>query len=93
MQVTVSQEAEHAKQSVCAMKVQAPACPWEFYICKALQGRVAPAMQAMFLDATRLYLSPASSVMLTPYGQHGTLQDLLNAHLKAGKVSTNPSST
>lgn len=77
---------DSARQPVYAMKVQMPACPWEFYICKVLQGRVAAAMRPMFLDADRLYLLSGCSVMLNPYGQHGTLQDLLNSHLRAGKV-------
>ena len=69
-----------------AMKVQKPACPWEFYICKVLQGRITPAMRPMIMEADRLYMLPNCSVLLSRYERHGTLQDLLNAHLKAGKV-------
>lgn len=83
-----NQMEDSARQPVHAMKVQMPACPWEFYICKVLQGRVAAAMRPMFLDADRLYLLSDCSVMLIPYGQHGTLQDLLNSHLRAGQVKS-----
>jgi hypothetical protein len=69
------------------MKVQSPPCPWEFYICKVLQGRVAPVSRSLFLSADMLYLLPKHSVMLTPYGRRGTLQDMLNAYLRKGKVS------
>ena len=79
---------DSARQPIYAMKVQMPACPWEFYICKVLQGRVAAAMRPMFLDADRLYILSGCSVMLNPYGQHGTLQDLLNSRLRAGKVKS-----
>jgi len=70
-----------------AMKVQSPPCPWEFYICKVLQGRVPPVSRSMFLSADMLYLLPKHSVMLTPYGRRGTLQDMMNAYLRKGKVS------
>lgn len=73
--------------SLHAMKVQSPPCPWEFYICKVLQGRVAPVSRSLFLSADMLYLLPKHSVMLTPYGRRGTLQDMLNAYLRKGKVS------
>ncbi|KAL0028930.1 hypothetical protein WJX77_006541 [Trebouxia sp. C0004] len=68
-----------------AMKIQSPPCPWEFYICKVLQGRIAPVSRSLFLSADMLYLLPKHSVMLTPYGRRGTLQDLLNAYLRKGK--------
>lgn len=88
LQVKLQSDANrNSTQAVYAMKVQMPACPWEFYICKVLQGRVAPAMQSMFLGADRLYLLSDRSVMLNPYSQHGTLQDLLNSHLRDGKVN------
>ena len=73
--------------SVQAMKVQSPPCPWEFYMCKVLQGRVPPVSRSSFLRADMLYLLPKHSVMLSPYGKRGTLQDLLNAYLRKGKVS------
>ncbi len=69
------------------MKVQSPPFPWEFYICKVLQGRVSPVTRNLFLKADMLYLMPDRSVMLTPYGKRGTLQDMLNAYLRKGKVS------
>ena len=69
-----------------AMKVQSPPCPWEFYVCKVLQGRVPPVYRSLFLRADMLYLLPSHSIMLTPYGRRGTLQDMLNAYLRKGKV-------
>lgn len=69
-----------------ALKIQSPPCPWEFYICKVLQGRLPPASRSLFLNAHSLYLLPDHSVMLTPFGQRGTLQDLLNSYLRKGKV-------
>ncbi|KAA6426177.1 MAG: checkpoint serine threonine- kinase BUB1-like, partial [Trebouxia sp. A1-2] len=68
-------------------QVQSPPCPWEFYICKVLQGRVAPGSLSLFLSADMLYLLPKHSVMLTPYGRRGTLQDMLNAYLRKGKAA------
>lgn len=69
-----------------ALKLQSPPCPWEFYICKVLQGRLPPASRSLFLNAQMLYLLPDHSAMLTPFGQRGTLQDLLNSYLRKGKV-------
>ncbi|KAK9809232.1 hypothetical protein WJX72_011796 [[Myrmecia] bisecta] len=71
--------------SPVALKLQAPACAWEFYICKALRGRATPALRSCFVDARRLFLAPDLSVLETPAGQQGTLQDLVNIHLKAGQ--------
>ena len=88
VQVAKSEDARKssAVSALFALKIQSPSCPWEFYICKVLQGRVPPASRSLFLAADMLYLSPTHSGMLTPCGKRGTLQDLLNAYMRKGKV-------
>ncbi|PRW05791.1 mitotic checkpoint serine threonine- kinase BUB1 [Chlorella sorokiniana] len=66
-----------------ALKHEAPPCPWEWYICKALAGRLPadPAVRQRFADPAALLLGQRSSVLVAPLGPHGSLQDLLNAYL------------
>ena len=69
-----------------ALKVQSPACAWEFYICRALQGRASPSLTGCFMHATRLFLGPGMSVLEARCERCGTLQDVINGYLKVGKV-------
>ena len=65
-----------------ALKLEYPPCPWEWLLCKALEGRVAPEKTAV-LGLSMMLLSEEFSVIVMPKGQHGTLQDLLNRFLGA----------
>ncbi|KAL4440602.1 hypothetical protein ABPG75_003603 [Micractinium tetrahymenae] len=72
-----------------ALKHEAPPCPWEWYICKALASRLpveAPADRARFIDPSALLLGARSSVLVAPLGPHGSLQELVNAHLSKGQA-------
>lgn len=68
-----------------ALKVEAPPCPWEWYICKALQGRVPLAARHLFIDPQALLLGECSSVLVLPLGAHGSLQAALNLYLMRGQ--------
>ena len=63
-----------------ALKVEEPACPWELYICKVIAGRVDDS--SMFIRPLALMLGSHIGVLQMPLGLHGSLQDLLNSHLK-----------
>ena len=68
-----------------ALKVESPACPWEWYMCKVVAGRVPEAQRGLFLDPSALVLGPGASIVEMPRGNHGSLHDLLNACLKRGE--------
>lgn len=68
-----------------ALKVESPACPWEWYVCKVVAGRVPAAQRGAFLDPSYLALGPGASFVEMPRGRHGSLHDLLNAYLKKGE--------
>jgi checkpoint serine/threonine-protein kinase len=68
-----------------ALKLESPPCPWEWYLCRAVQGRVPPAARAAFLDPHALLLGAGASVLVMPRGRHGSVQDLLNLFLRRGQ--------
>jgi hypothetical protein len=65
-----------------ALKVEEPACPWELYICKVVAGRVED--RWLFTKPSALMLGSQMGILQMPLGVHGSLQDLLNAHLAVG---------
>lgn len=67
------------------LQVQRPACPWEFYIYRQLDVRIPAAERRGFGTAKRAFCYAGTSVLVAPYGEHGTLQDLVNAYLAAGQ--------
>lgn len=67
-----------------ALKVEAPPCPWEWYICRALQGRLPADQRQAFIDPSVLLLGSRCSVLVQPYSRHGSLQQALNLFLAAG---------
>eukprot|EP00951_Prasinocladus_malaysianus_P028675 scaffold262196_cov46-Prasinocladus_malaysianus.AAC.1 len=72
--------------SLAVVKVQQPACLWEFYIGRALSGRLEDSRNAMrFINMKRLHVSSAASFLVTNLGTYGTLQDLVNAHRMKGQ--------
>lgn len=74
-----------AKRADVALKVEAPACPWEWYVCKVVAGRVPDNRRTSFLDPYALTIGPGASIMEMPRGTHGSLQDVLNVYLKKGE--------
>jgi hypothetical protein len=73
--------------SDAALKVQLPPCVWEFYACRALHGRCEARMRPAFMRADRIFLLGNRSALLSPMaGSRGTLQDVLNSHLRVGQV-------
>jgi len=67
-----------------AVKVEYPPCPWEWLLCKALAGRN-DKKDLSILMPTTMCLGSELSAMVMPLCEFGTLQDLLNGHLKLGK--------
>ena len=64
-----------------ALKVEYPPCPWEFLLCKIIEGRSAPDA-CLTVNPTKMLLHERFSVLVMPRGS-GTLQDLLNMYLSA----------
>jgi hypothetical protein len=52
------------------------------YICKVVQGRLSPSAAAAFFNPSQLILGDLFSLLVGPFRTHGSLQDLLNLHLK-----------
>lgn len=78
--------AESAGETL-ALKVQDPGSAWEFYISRVLQGRLPEELRAGFgCPQQLLMLEGGAAALLMPLGAHGSLQDLLNAHLTQGRV-------
>jgi hypothetical protein len=69
-------------ENLVALKVEEPACPWELYICKVVAGRVED--RSLFTKPVALMLGSQMGVLQMPLGVHGSLQELLNAHLAEG---------
>jgi hypothetical protein len=69
-----------------ASQVQQPPCAWEAGMCRALQRRLPEAQRCAFVCADACLLGPGASLLLSPMGRLGTLQDLINLHRKAGQV-------
>lgn len=78
-------QVEH-EGSRAALKLQRPPCVWEFYVLRALHTRCPPTSRCLFGTALRLFNMPTSTGLLLSLGRHGTLQDLVNAHLRAKMV-------
>lgn len=67
-----------------AVKVEYPPCPWEWLLCKALAGRN-DQKDVCIVMPTKMCVGSKFSAMVMPLCEYGTLQDLLNDHLKVGK--------
>ncbi|GAB4819516.1 hypothetical protein N2152v2_006562 [Parachlorella kessleri] len=79
-------QATTADGSPVALKLEAPPCPWEWYICQVLQARTHEAdLRCGFIDPLSLVVGAGSSVLVTPHGGGGSVQDLLNIFLKQGQ--------
>lgn len=74
-------------ETLMALKVEAPPCPWEFYIGRVLHGRMASMVGAdRFLQMRRLHLETEASFLFTSLGTHGTLHDLVNLYRIKGQA-------
>ncbi|PKA46696.1 checkpoint serine/threonine-protein kinase [Apostasia shenzhenica] len=72
--------------NVVALKIQRPGFPWEFYMYRQLDERIANDERTSFGFAHAVYLFADSSILVTEYLHHGTLQDAINSHLVTQKV-------
>lgn len=68
--------------SELALKLEYPPCPWEWLLCKALEGRAAPDA-CRIVRPVKMLLSEKFSIIVMPKSTRGTLQDLLNRYLGA----------
>ena len=69
-----------------ALKVAFPPSVWEWEAARRLAARLGPALSpSVFLPPAALHvLGSAASVMVSPFGERGTLQDVINAYLPRG---------
>lgn len=79
-----------------AIKVQTSRLArWEWMVCKRLVGRIDPSHAEGVVQPSALHLvgggdavrgsDAAVGVLIMPFGDHGTLQDVLNSYLRVGK--------
>ncbi|KAJ1927622.1 protein kinase [Tieghemiomyces parasiticus] len=69
-----------APQSIYrALKVEVGGTPWEFFILGQLHRRLDPIPAASVVRATQCYTFRDESYLVTPYHEHGTLVDAINA--------------
>ncbi|KAG0479002.1 hypothetical protein HPP92_013721 [Vanilla planifolia] len=66
---------------VVALKIQRPAFPWEFYMYRQLDERIPSEERSYFGVAHKMHIFADSSILVTDYLSHGTLQDAMNSHL------------
>ncbi|KAH0454771.1 hypothetical protein IEQ34_016695 [Dendrobium chrysotoxum] len=71
---------------VVALKIQRPAFVWEFYMYRLLDERIRSEERSSFGFAHRAHIYADSSILVTDYLPHGTLQDAINSHLVTNKV-------
>lgn len=85
-------EDDHDKLGGLAIKVQsARLAKWEWVVCKRLAERLDDASTAGVLQPKELHLLGGSTsfdsntgVVVMPFGEHGTLQDVVNSYLRVG---------
>lgn len=80
------QQVDGRLSEVFAIKIQSPACPWEFYICDQLQRRADVIFSEKFIKAWRMFLYDKKSFLVLPYSGYGTLLDVINARKTANKA-------
>ncbi|XP_076055680.1 uncharacterized protein LOC143033920 [Oratosquilla oratoria] len=73
------------------LKVEKPACHWEFYICHELRQRLkAQKRPEHILDSVlrmnRGYFFSNGSIMVNPYHKHGSLLNAINVYRKTGSL-------
>ncbi|XP_046394781.1 uncharacterized protein LOC124162323 [Ischnura elegans] len=66
-------------KKMVALKVQKPACPWEFYISNEINSRVTDhLMKNSFMNVKEACIFNDGSVLISDYMEHGTLLDIIN---------------
>ncbi|XP_046394845.1 uncharacterized protein LOC124162375 isoform X2 [Ischnura elegans] len=66
-------------KKMVALKVQKPACPWEFYISNEINSRVTDhLMKNSFMNVKEASIFNDGSVLISDYMEHGTLLDIIN---------------
>ncbi|PKI51322.1 hypothetical protein CRG98_028269 [Punica granatum] len=70
---------------VVALKIQKPAFPWEFYMYRQLDLRIAEPERSAFGLAHKMHVFQDCSILVCDYLSHGTLQDAINSYLVTGK--------
>lgn len=65
-----------------ALKVQRPACVWEWYICKEIENRLKPHSPCLhyYVLPHHIYVFKNSSVLASPWAKYGNLLDLVNMY-------------
>ncbi|WPT13100.1 Putative inactive serine/threonine-protein kinase bub1 [Picochlorum sp. SENEW3] len=76
---------DNSEKAHVALKLQSPPCPWEWFLCKVLEGRVGHHDVCKLVIPSKMLLSEEFSLIVMPKGEQGTLQDLLNRFLHDGK--------
>ncbi|CAH0386427.1 unnamed protein product [Bemisia tabaci] len=78
-------KATYGRQNV-ALKVQKPACPWEWYICKEIQHRLNSKNIAKgFMNPDTAFFFNNGSILVSEWAQYGSLLNIVNVN----KVVTN----
>uniref|UniRef100_A0A914HJC5 Protein kinase domain-containing protein n=1 Tax=Globodera rostochiensis TaxID=31243 RepID=A0A914HJC5_GLORO len=67
-----------------AIKYEAPACPWEVYICSALKQRIPSKFVAYLMEVRDAYIFKNASAIVYDFYPRGTLLDLSNVYKKHG---------
>ena len=76
---------DNSHKTHVALKLQSPPCPWEWFLCKVLEGRVGHGDACKLVTPSKMLLSEEFSLIIMPKGEQGTLQDLLNMFLQDDK--------
>lgn len=66
------------KSNTVALKIEKPACKWEYYIAKEIQNRIPPKFAAAFMDINAAYIFNNGSVLETQYAKYGSLLRNIN---------------
>ncbi|XP_071550676.1 mitotic checkpoint serine/threonine-protein kinase BUB1-like [Panulirus ornatus] len=82
-------EDDDEKQMI--LKMQKPACPWEFYICHELRQRLKKSdKSSSILDSVmrinRGYFFSNGSILVNQYHKYGTLLDVVNRYKAVGQT-------
>lgn len=70
-----------------ALKIEAPASRWEYYVLSQIHSRVPAPARAMFVRPRLLHCFEDESYLLMDYVSQGTVLDVLNYYKRTGKDS------
>ncbi|KAF6215051.1 hypothetical protein GE061_009800 [Apolygus lucorum] len=75
------------ENSNVALKIEKPACKWEYYIAKEIQRRVDTKTLSGFMDIKTAYIFSNGSILVTEWAKHGSLLNIINLYKQhTGKV-------